>query len=130
MLGRDHFGRGQSTPANELPQLPGAASTTLVLELRLLVVQFGVMSEMPSSEPRDNISDLVGRAQCGGEATILTHYAAPTAVVISNAQYQRLKHAPEESGSYDLPPEIMAQIEESRRQPGRDNPRPRRASRE
>ena len=32
-------------------------------------------------------------------------------------------------GEYQLPPEIMAQVEESRRHPERDRPRPRRASR-
>jgi len=87
------------------------------------------MSEMPISEARDRISELVGRARYGGEATILTHYGAPAAVVISFEEYKRLKHAEAESASYDLPPEIMAQVEESRRHPERDTPRPRRASR-
>ena len=90
------------------------------------------MSEMPISEARDHISELVGRARYGGEATILTHYGAPAAVVISFEEYQRLKHAGdagEDSGSYDLPPEIMTQVEESRRHPERDTPRPRRAAR-
>jgi prevent-host-death family protein len=87
------------------------------------------MSEMPISEARDHISELVGRARYGGDATILTHYGAPAAVVISFEEYQRLKHAGEDSPSYDLPPEIMAQVEESRRHPERDAPRPRRASR-
>ena len=87
------------------------------------------MSEMPISEARDRISELVGRARYGGEATILTHYGAPAAVVISFEEYKRLKHAEAESASYDLPPEIMAQVEESRRHPECDTPRPRRASR-
>jgi hypothetical protein len=50
-------------------------------------------------------------------------------VVISFEEYQRLRHAHEDSGSCDLPPEIMVQVEESRRHPERDIPRPRQASR-
>jgi prevent-host-death family protein len=77
---------------------------------------------MPISEASDHISERVGRARYGGEATILTHYGAPAAVVISFEEYQRLTHAHEESGCYDLPPEIMAQVEESRRHPERGTP--------
>jgi prevent-host-death family protein len=84
---------------------------------------------MPISEARDHISELVGRARYGGETTILTHYGAPAAVVISFEEYQRLKHANEDVCSYELPPEITAQVEENRRHPERDTRRPRRASR-
>jgi prevent-host-death family protein len=87
------------------------------------------MSEMPISEARDRISELVGRARYGGEETILTHYGAPAAVVISFEDYQRLRHARGEAEAYELPPEILAQVEESRRHPERDVGRPRRASR-
>jgi prevent-host-death family protein len=87
------------------------------------------MSEMPISEARDHISELVGRARYGGEETILTHYGAPAAVVISFEDYQRLKHARGDADTYELPPEIMTQVEESRRHPEHDTPRPRRASR-
>jgi len=86
---------------------------------------------MPISEARDHISDLVGRARYGHEATILTHYGSPAAVVISFEEYQRLKHAAGEAEvpEYQLPPEIEAIIEEGRRHPERSRPRPRRASR-
>jgi len=84
------------------------------------------MSEMPISEARDHISELVGRARYGGEDTILTHYGSPAAVVISFEKYQRLKHErdAEDAAEYQLPPEIMAQIEESRRHPEALQPRP------
>ena len=87
------------------------------------------MSEMPISDAREHLGEVVGRARYAGEETILTHYGAPVAVVISIEEYQRLKHARGDSDTYDLPPEIMAQVEESRRHPERDRPRPRRASR-
>lgn len=94
------------------------------------------MSEMPISEARDHISELVGRARYGHEPTILTHYGSPAAVVISFEEYQRFRHAadrargaeageaqPEgEAPEYQLPPEIEAQIEEARRDPGRRVP--------
>ncbi len=82
------------------------------------------MSEMPISEAREHISELVGRARYGHEPTILTHYGRPAAVVISFEEYQRLKQAADQ-----LPPEIEAIVEESRRHPERDQPRPRRAGR-
>jgi prevent-host-death family protein len=88
------------------------------------------MSEMPISEARDHISELVGRARYGGEETILTHYGSPAAVVISFEKYQRLKHAAEDVPEYQLPPEIESVIEEGRRHPERSRPRPRRASRQ
>jgi prevent-host-death family protein len=84
------------------------------------------MSEMPISEAREHLGDVVGRARYGHEETILTHYGAPAAVVISFEEYQRLKHIREDGGDYQLPPEIMTQIDESRRHPERDQPRPRR----
>jgi len=87
------------------------------------------MSEMPISEAREHISELVGRARYGHEPTILTHYGRPAAVVISFEEYQRLKQAAEEVPEYQLPPEIEAIVEESRRHPERDQPRPRRAGR-
>jgi prevent-host-death family protein len=87
------------------------------------------MSEMPISEARDHISELVGRARYGHQPTILTHYGAPAAVVISFEEYQRLKKAAEEVPEYQLPPEIEAVIEEGRRHPERSRPRPRRANR-
>lgn len=81
------------------------------------------MSEMPISEAREHISELVGRARYGHEPTILTHYGAPAAVVISFEDYQRLKHAAhEEPAEYELPPEIETQIEEARRHPERRTP--------
>lgn len=83
------------------------------------------MSEMPISDAREHLGEVVGRARYGGEETILTHYGSPAAVVISFEEYQRLKRA-REGGEYRLPPEIMTQIEESRRHPERDRPRPRR----
>ena len=84
------------------------------------------MTEMPISEARDHISELVGRARYAGQETILTHYGAPVAAVISIEEYQRLKNARGDADSYELPAEIMAQVEESRRHPERDQPRPRR----
>ena len=71
----------------------------------------------------------MGRARYGHEPTILTHYGRPAAVVISLEEYQRLKQAAEEVPEYQLPPEIEAIVEESRRHPERDQPRPRRAGR-
>lgn len=85
------------------------------------------MTEMPISEARDHISELVGRARYAGQETILTHYGVPVAAVISIEEYQRLKNARGDADSYELPTEIMAQVEESRRHPERDQPRPRRA---
>jgi prevent-host-death family protein len=87
------------------------------------------MSEMPISEAREHISELVGRARYGHEPTILTHYGRPAAVVISFEEYQRLRQAAEEIPEYQLPPEIEAIVEESRRHPERDQARPRRAGR-
>lgn len=84
---------------------------------------------MPISEAREHISELVGRARYGHEPTILTHYGRPAAVVISFEEYQRLKQAAEEVPEYQLPPEIEAIVDESRRHPERDQPRPRRAGR-
>jgi prevent-host-death family protein len=78
------------------------------------------MSEMPISEARDHISELVGRARYGHEPTILTHYGSPAAVVISFEEYQRLKHAAgAEAAEYQLPPEIESAVEEGRRYPER-----------
>jgi prevent-host-death family protein len=88
------------------------------------------MSEMPISDAREHLGEVVGRARYGGEETILTHYGAPAAVVIGFEEYQRLKHARDDSGVYQLPPEITAQIAEGRRHPERRQPRPRRASRD
>ena len=85
---------------------------------------------MPISEARDHISELVGRARYGNEPTILTHYGRPAAVVISFEEYQRLKHAREESAEYQLPPEIESVIEEGRRHPELSRPRPRRTNRQ
>lgn len=77
---------------------------------------------MPVSEARDHISELVGRARYAGQETILTHYGAPVAAVISIEEYQRLKHARGDSDSYQLPPEITAQIAEGRAHPERRVP--------
>lgn len=55
---------------------------------------------MPISEARDHISDLVGHARYGHEATIVTHYGSPAPVVLSFEEYQRLKHA---AGEADVP---------------------------
>lgn len=101
---------------------------------------------MPISEARDHISEMVGRARYGHEPTILTHYGRAAAVVISFEEWQRLKQAAREVNAtgetraretaeahevpeYQLPPEIEAVIDESRRHPERDQPRPRRAGR-
>ena len=97
---------------------------------------------MPISEARDHISELVGRARYSHEATILTHYGSPAAVVISFEEYQKLKHVAaagrargteseeartaEDEPEYQLPPEIEAQIEEGRRHPERGVPYQRR----
>jgi prevent-host-death family protein len=80
---------------------------------------------MPISEAREHLSEVIGRARYSGEETILTHYGSPAAVVISFEEYQRLKG----TEPLRLPPEIEAVIEEGRRHPERDQPRPRRASR-
>lgn len=87
------------------------------------------MSEMPISEARDHISEVIGRVRYGREEVILTHYGSPAAVVISFEEYQRLKKASEETPEYQLPPEIEAQIEEGRRHPERRTPYRRRSPR-
>src|ERR1022692_271648 len=63
------------------------------------------MSEMPISDAREHLGEVVGRARYAGEETILTDYGAPAAVVISFKEYQRLKHARDDAGEYQLPPE-------------------------
>jgi prevent-host-death family protein len=88
------------------------------------------MSEMPISDAREHLGEVVGRARYGGEETILTHYGAPAAVIISFEQYQRLKHSRDDTGDYQLPAEITAQISQARQHPERRQPRPRRASRQ
>jgi hypothetical protein len=50
--------------------------------------------------------------RCGALCTILTHYGAPVAAVISIEEYQLLKHARGDTDTDDLPPEIQAQVEE------------------
>jgi len=80
---------------------------------------------MPISDAREHLGEVVGRARYGGEETILTHYGAPAAVVISFEEYQRLKGAE----PLRLPPEIEHVVEEGRKHPERDQPRPRRARR-
>ena len=79
---------------------------------------------MPISDAREHLGEVVGRARYGGEETILTHYGSPAAVVISFEEYQRLKLARDEGAEYQLPPEIMAQVENARRHPEHDRPRP------
>jgi prevent-host-death family protein len=80
------------------------------------------MSEMPISDAREHLGEVVGRARYAGEETILTHYGAPVAAVISIEEYQRLKHARGESDTYELPPEIAAQVAEGRAHPERRVP--------
>jgi prevent-host-death family protein len=75
---------------------------------------------MPVSEARDHMSELIGRARYAGKETILTHYGAPVAAVISIEEYQLLKRARGDSDTYDLPPEIQAQVDRSRAHPQRD----------
>jgi prevent-host-death family protein len=80
---------------------------------------------MPISDARDRLSEVIGRARYSGEETILTHYGKPAAVVISFEKYQRLKGIE----VLQLPPEIESIIEDSRRHPERDHPRPARIRR-
>ena len=75
-------------------------------------------AEMPISDARERLAEVVGRARYAGEETILTHYGAPAAVVISFEDYQRLKGA----RILQLPPEIESAIEEGRRHPERRVP--------
>lgn len=77
---------------------------------------------MPVSEARDHISELIGRARYAGRDTVLTHYGAPVAVVISIENYQHLRHLRGDCDSYELPPEIQAQIAEARAHPERRVP--------
>ncbi|WP_449060879.1 type II toxin-antitoxin system Phd/YefM family antitoxin [Planomonospora algeriensis] len=87
------------------------------------------MSEMPISEAREHLGEVVGRARYAKEETVLTHYGQPVAVVISIEKYQKLTRGHEEIPEYELPSEIQAQIDEGRRHPERRSPRPRRAGR-
>jgi prevent-host-death family protein len=87
------------------------------------------MSEMPISDARDHLGEVVGRARYAGEETILTHYGSPAAVVISFEEYQRLKHAADSAGDFQLPAEITAQISHARQHPEQRQPRPRRVGR-
>jgi prevent-host-death family protein len=87
------------------------------------------MTEMPISEAREHLGDVVGRARYGREETVLTHYGTPVAVVVSFEEYQKLKNAGNESAEYELPAEIKAVIEEGRRHPECRTPRPKRVSR-
>jgi prevent-host-death family protein len=80
------------------------------------------MSEMPISEAREHLGEVVGRARYARDETILTHYGAPVAVVISIEEYQRLKHARGDADAYELPPEIATQVDEGRRHPERRVP--------
>lgn len=82
-------------------------------------------AEMPISDAREQLAEVVGRARYSGEETILTHYGKPAAVVISFELYQRLKG----TEVLQLPPEIESVIEEGRRHPERRQPRPVRAAR-
>jgi hypothetical protein len=47
-------------------------------------------------------------ARYGHEATILTHYGTPAAVLIRFEEYQWLKQAATEAPEYQVPPEIEA----------------------
>ena len=85
---------------------------------------------MPISDAREHLGEVVGRARYGGQETILTHYGAPAAVVISFEEYQRLRHAREDDSGYQLPAKITAQISEGRQHPERRQPRPRRTARQ
>lgn len=85
--------------------------------------------QMPVSDARDHLGDLVDRAREEGAQTVLTSHGAPAAVIIGFAEYQRLKDAAGEIPEYALPPEIEAIIEEGRAHPERRQPRPRRAAR-
>ncbi|MFC0865392.1 type II toxin-antitoxin system Phd/YefM family antitoxin [Sphaerimonospora cavernae] len=87
------------------------------------------MSEMPISEAREHLGEVVGRARYAKEETVLTHYGQPVAVVISMEKYQKLTKSQDDVPEYELPSEITAQIEEARRHPERRTPRPRRAGR-
>ncbi|MBO0773666.1 MAG: type II toxin-antitoxin system Phd/YefM family antitoxin [Actinobacteria bacterium] len=87
------------------------------------------MDELPISEAREHLGEVVGRARYGHQDTVLTHYGHPVAVVISIERYQHLVHALDGTAEYQLPSEILAQISEGRRHPERRQPRPRRAAR-
>src|ERR1022692_451922 len=76
------------------------------------------MSEMPISDAREHLGEVVGRARYGGQETILTDYGAPAAVVISFKEYQRLKHARDDAGEYQLPPESWPRSARAVRTPG------------
>jgi prevent-host-death family protein len=88
------------------------------------------MIEIPISDAREHLGEVVGRARYGSEEVILTRYGAPAPVVIGFEEYQPLKNACDDSGEYQLPVEIAAQIADGRRHPEGHQPRPRRASRE
>jgi prevent-host-death family protein len=87
------------------------------------------MVEVPISEAREHLGEVVGRARYANEETVLTHYGQPVAVVISIEQYQKLRQADQDVPEYVLPSEIQAQIDEARRHPERRQARPRRTSR-
>jgi prevent-host-death family protein len=77
------------------------------------------MSEMPIEEAREHIDEVVGRVRYGREPVFLTHFGSTAAVVISFEEYQRLRHAADNTPEWELPPEIEAQISEGRKYPER-----------
>ena len=63
------------------------------------------MSEMPISDAREHLSEVVGRARYGGEETILTHYGSPSAVVIRSAEVCPMSQHSRWRGAEDREPE-------------------------
>ena len=109
------WNRAAGRPSRRAPS--GSADARQLFKLYTLD-----MSEMPITEAREHMSEVIGRVRYGREEVILTHYGSPAAVVISFEEYQRLKKANEEAPEYQLPPEIEAVVEESRRHPERRTP--------
>lgn len=54
------------------------------------------MSEVPISEARDRLGELVSRAERGQERTVLTRHGRPVAVVISIEDLRELEAAEDE----------------------------------
>ena len=71
------------------------------------------MSEMPISDSRERLGEVVGRARYAGEEPILTHYGSPAAIVISFEDTSG-SSMPAITVGLPQPAEITAQISEGR----------------